>query len=235
MYRSMNIKLLTLTVSALALSTSVNAAILSYGGYTHDTTTDIVTGNDLEWLQWDRTLGYSINSIQSQLNTIEGGGWSIATNVQMAQLFNAFDFGITYVADENAMQSADTGYTYPDTLNETDELFIAMFGDTDSAAGYSSCFDTHCFQRSYALFGTDLDNDTGVNYAVVFDDYQNSDGSTVSGKATIGPDAYIDTDAYPHIGIALVRDVPPVPVPAAVWLFGSGLLGLIGVARRKKA
>ena len=26
-----------------------------------------------------------------------------------------------------------------------------------------------------------------------------------------------------------------VPVPAAVWLFGSGLIGLIGVARRKKA
>jgi hypothetical protein len=25
-----------------------------------------------------------------------------------------------------------------------------------------------------------------------------------------------------------------VPVPAAVWLFGSGLLGLIGIARRKK-
>ena len=26
---------------------------------------------------------------------------------------------------------------------------------------------------------------------------------------------------------------PVVPVPAAVWLFGSGLIGLIGVARRK--
>jgi hypothetical protein len=25
-----------------------------------------------------------------------------------------------------------------------------------------------------------------------------------------------------------------VPVPAAVWLFGSGLLGLVGIARRKK-
>ena len=30
-------------------------------------------------------------------------------------------------------------------------------------------------------------------------------------------------------------DVSAVPVPAAVWLFGSGLLGLIGLARRKKS
>jgi hypothetical protein len=32
-----------------------------------------------------------------------------------------------------------------------------------------------------------------------------------------------------------VSDIPQVPVPAAVWLFGSGLLGLVGVARRKKS
>lgn len=32
-----------------------------------------------------------------------------------------------------------------------------------------------------------------------------------------------------------VLSVSSVPVPAAVWLFGSGLIGLIGVARRKKA
>ena len=31
-----------------------------------------------------------------------------------------------------------------------------------------------------------------------------------------------------------VDGVSIVPVPAAVWLFGSGLIGLIGVARRKK-
>ena len=29
--------------------------------------------------------------------------------------------------------------------------------------------------------------------------------------------------------------ISSVPVPAAAWLFGSGLLGLVGIARRKKA
>jgi hypothetical protein len=32
-----------------------------------------------------------------------------------------------------------------------------------------------------------------------------------------------------------VLSVNPVPVPAAVWLFGSGLIGLIGIVRRKKS
>ncbi|MGB7934539.1 MAG: PEP-CTERM sorting domain-containing protein [Gammaproteobacteria bacterium] len=31
-----------------------------------------------------------------------------------------------------------------------------------------------------------------------------------------------------------LSDVSAIPVPATVWLFGSGLLGLIGISRRKK-
>jgi len=38
----------------------------------------------------------------------------------------------------------------------------------------------------------------------------------------------------PH-DIDNVRILTAVPVPAAIWLFGSGLLGLVGIARRKKA
>ena len=34
-------------------------------------------------------------------------------------------------------------------------------------------------------------------------------------------------------GNTLAVDLAPIPVPAAVWLFGSGLIGLIGIARRK--
>jgi hypothetical protein len=61
----------------------------------------------------------------------------------------------------------------------------------------------------------------------------------------------IDTPAFynglVNAPIMMPANIPPhtlpgsgfgqaaVPVPAAVWLFGSGLLGLIGIARRKKA
>jgi 3D (Asp-Asp-Asp) domain-containing protein len=34
-------------------------------------------------------------------------------------------------------------------------------------------------------------------------------------------------------GNTLAVDVRVVPIPAAVWLFGSGLLGMVGVARRR--
>lgn len=37
---------------------------------------------------------------------------------------------------------------------------------------------------------------------------------------------------YDNLNVAAVS---AVPVPAAVWLFGSGLLGLVGVARRRKS
>ena len=37
-------------------------------------------------------------------------------------------------------------------------------------------------------------------------------------------------------GMAVISgEVSAVPIPAAVWLFGSGLIGLVGFARRKKA
>ena len=47
-------------------------------------------------------------------------------------------------------------------------------------------------------------------------------------QSTIGNNVVLSNSGNMHY-------TPAVPVPAAVWLFGSGLLGLIGIARRKKA
>ena len=60
--------------------------------------------------------------------------------------------------------------------------------------------------------------------------------------ATPGPG---EDNPGPYLSVARFQDtgfdqegsdwVGAVPVPAAVWMFGSGLLGLVGVARRRRA
>jgi len=48
-----------------------------------------------------------------------------------------------------------------------------------------------------------------------------------AGGSTGGPDKWADITSFNV-------NVTPIPIPAAVWLFGSGLLGLVGVARRRR-
>ena len=71
----------------------------------------------------------------------------------------------------------------------------------------------------------------------------NDGGPIASGSATI-TDTFMFSPNIPYStgvvfgtganGNAAIA-VSAVPVPAAVWLFGSGLIGLVGVARRKTA
>jgi len=37
----------------------------------------------------------------------------------------------------------------------------------------------------------------------------------------------------PNIGVDFVAELSPVPLPAAVWLFGSAMIGFLGFSRRK--
>lgn len=87
-------------------------------------------------------------------------------------------------------------------------------------------------------------DDLGFDYVDIFTDVS-IDGVDNPGLLTGSfgfelMDADVNTisafvDSYGAIS-ATAPPPPPsaVPVPAAVWLFGSGLIGLVGVARRKK-
>jgi hypothetical protein len=110
-----------------------------------------------------------------------------------------------------------------------------------------------------AIIGSQVTNASG-NYMFLFDadalgvwsfniEFELPVGYSFTDRY-IGPDPTVDSDADPFSGLSdliyisgpgdvrddvdagMYRTV--VPVPAAVWLFGSGLLGLFGVARRKK-
>lgn len=47
--------------------------------------------------------------------------------------------------------------------------------------------------------------------------------------------AYLDNSEFSHTDeYMVIQEVSSVPIPAAAWLFGSGLISLIGFSRRKK-
>lgn len=67
---------------------------------------------------------------------------------------------------------------------------------------------------------------------------QTSDILTLSGSGLLSGNTFDNTGvnwtfSANSSGSSYSMTVTAVPVPAAIWLFGSGLLGLIGVARRK--
>lgn len=51
-------------------------------------------------------------------------------------------------------------------------------------------------------------------------------------EPALGLECFNDPGLYESVAFAPVQS--PVPLPAAAWLFGSGLLGLIGLAKRKR-
>ena len=75
----------------------------------------------------------------------------------------------------------------------------------------------------------------------LYSDYCGIPGAVCDAEGNfIGADANAPGSAFNANGELInlegtvVQNLSAVPVPAAVWLFGSGLLGLIGVARSKK-
>lgn len=76
----------------------------------------------------------------------------------------------------------------------------------------------------------------GMYNGDAFANFGNSAGITSFELFEAGSNVAIDNwDLTSESGAFGFYNAAAVPVPASIWLFGSGLLGLIGMARRKKA
>ena len=98
---------------------------------------------------------------------------------------------------------------------------LTLVADDDGFSGYGKTIDVMA-NVYFIHFG---DN----SLAFGFGDKQNS--FTFSGL----PRELSNFRAYTcdNCGTFGTRSLPEVPIPAAAWLFGSGLIGLIGIARRR--
>lgn len=116
-------------------------------------------------------------------------------------------------------------FSMNDPINVEDSSFI-------TSASNLAINDNH-YHNWTAGAGVDLTGAQWAKTSAVNMTLENILEATTSG--TSPSKAYIEKK-FAGVGIT-VGLVPPasVPVPAAAWLFGSGLFGLIGVARRERA
>ena len=129
--------------------------------------------------------------------------------------------GGSFTLDGFLLFGANDTLTAHSTVNINFDAIAENDGFGDTSIGYMG-INRVCCSGAYApnslAAGIDSQIMTlwGANFAGSFNGaYQG---------ATLGMDLVLDIDTTP---------LPAVPVPAAAWLFGSGLLGLVGIARRR--
>ena len=141
--------------------------------------------------------------------------------------------------------------------HEIDEGINTFFNEFGTALGTPAAGQSWEIDEPEEVFGdiytnfeaSDLDNSNGVPAGSEDDvsmalgwDFSLVAGETATIMLMLGVDdpggfslkhTDPDSDESFYLSGTLGISLSPIPVPAAIWLFGSGLVGLIGFSRRK--
>ena len=166
----------------------------------------------------------SAQAINVDINEMVFGGSYVATGT----LTDSGSFGSMESVTPFFFQPwTATGEAYFDTGTNTTWAGTTTINGTVSPFSYTVALTGN--QVAWGTYFTwSVNNDIPV--LVIMDCGAGNPGDTCTGVGTpmvSGP--------FPGQAPAFNGVVSAVPVPAAVWLFGSGLIGLAGVARRRKA
>lgn len=177
------------------------------------------TTTNLEWLKLTETAGLSYAQVSGQLGT--GGsfaGLRFATNTEVLALFGDY-FGISLAA---GMPREVFAYLDPGVRLASETLGDGVSGGTDPISGPNANYRLVGFTGDAMLNGSPFALGAVTRWS-------DTDYYTVK-----DPLEFYETYAsdFDWIGSYLVRPAA-VPLPAAAWLLGSGLLGLAGLARLK--
>jgi len=208
----MNFKSSTLAAMTFTLSISANAATVTQGLLSSDDNTNIITDslNNMEYLRLDVLADLNYAETLGILNTQDGGGWSIASS-SIAVDFAASLFGGSAACSHNGTSVVVAA------CGTLTGWYDGKFGDNYDPSADFMWFLDDAGEADYLRI---------INGVTVLYDYSLSQSETFSQSGSPGGPLNIPW---------LVSRPTVVPIPAAIWLFGSGLLGLVGVARLKKA
>ena len=141
--------------------------------------------------------------------------------------------GISTNGGTLALFDDDTGFAGP-ALEIGQNGGHVVFSDNGDGSWGAEVFDVTNTSGGSITLSNNANFVLGMDWGLGY--FAESNASLVS-----APDTYLivfdglDGFERPISGNTLAVDLAPIPVPAAVWLFGSGLLGLAGMARRKKS
>ncbi|MCP4465076.1 MAG: hypothetical protein GY819_19975 [Planctomycetaceae bacterium] len=211
--------LISLALLGLSVSSAIaglyegNDSIFGIGSITIDTT------NDLAWLDLtiSRDKEYSYDDMRKKMAT--GGdfeGWRYATEQEVR------DFWTSGGGPGGAYDGV-----YDDAKGWAREILKLWGATLDTPRGGL---------EAHALTGTPyLGNGSGGTRAHKYATLSELPG--FNGNAWICPTSagcgMSDDDYGRFLGHALVR-THVLPVPAAIWLFGTALIGFVGISRRRK-
>jgi hypothetical protein len=181
------------------------------------------TGNLSGWTPFD--FGGGVNGV-TNLNP-SSGTWASSNNCTGGPcdaLIKNANKGIGVVTP---FQAITVSFDYRGTTADGGVIFAELFSELDGGG----------VSKAELLGGGPLfpNADPDVWQTAVFNTTLGSDvagGVTLQLKSSCGAAPTCLADIY-FDNASMVVDVSEIPIPAAAWLFGSGLIGLVGVARRK--
>jgi len=195
---------------------------------------------NVTWLQdanYAKTSGYDAdgkmgwNSATAWAANLVFGGfsdWRLATNTPVSG-------GVNYNYSYSVNGTTDYGYNITSPKSELAYMYHVNLGLKDylNTSGV--------YQPTFGVFGngtTGGQANVGLvnnlqSYAYWSAEYSPGSGFAWSFDASNGYQVGTFTSNQLYAWAVRPGDVAPVPVPGAAWLFGSALLGLLGLKKRK--
>jgi len=210
----MNYLKLAITTAAMALSVTANAAVISLDWQnSNDNLITRDTTSGLDWLDLSLTNGSSFNQTMTQMGTSgQFNGFRYATTNEVENLWANVGIDLTAGASNGSTGSMQSGIMSMSTFLGNNVNLFDSVNYPYGALGYAT----------NSLTDLTLTRMGAFYYTPDSGNYFEGTGDVIVGSSDISG----------FSGSYLVR-TSPVPLPAAVWLFSSGILGLIAVARRK--
>lgn len=200
--------------AATAVSDNFDTDIGSWIGNTSNTSiSHVATGGNpggyLETTSTARNVLGAVNLAPDYSGVFADGTWTLKVDL-------SFISG-TY-------SDARLRYRYQDSTSNGWHISLEKSNFSTDWTNYSVIFDTSWDDATAIANGwrKEIDGTTATpHFSELWNNVYTSEVRLIAGAGAVaGIDNYMATI---------------VPVPAAAWLFGSGLIGLIGIARRKKA